>query len=79
MKKVGAPPPLGDFAAHEAAGAAPVLCARPRTGGDTAVAMKKVGALSLHGDFAADGAALEAGAAPVYLRERAPVAARGWR
>jgi 5'-phosphate synthase pdxT subunit len=34
--------------------------------------MKKVGVLSLQGDFAAHGAALErAGAAPVYVRERA--------
>ena len=34
--------------------------------------MKRVGVLSLQGDFAAHGAALErAGAAPVYVRERA--------
>ena len=34
--------------------------------------MKKVGVLALQGDFAAHGAALErAGAAPVYVRERA--------
>ena len=37
--------------------------------------MKKVGILSLQGDFAAHGAAVErAGAAPVYVRERAQFA-----
>jgi len=42
--------------------------------------MKKAAALTLHGDFAAQDAVLEAaGATPVYVRDRAPVAARGWR